>query len=713
MKIPFLRAPFLLASSAWLLPLALALPASAQGSDACSTATGIAGQGDFAFNNASATTGPQGQNESICNQFGTMGIDHDVWFAWTAPTTGYATVTLCNTVGFDSKVAAYAGSGCPVSPALACNDDSCGTQSVIGFDVIAGQMYTLQVGSFPGSGGGSGTFNLTVGDPPPACGTNTGPDVIVGDLTDVLNANPVGNFDAIAIGTTSCNIGTAVVNWIGGTNDHPVIRQNLYRYSEVNGASRFEQVGLSWLKHGFASLQGSLCCTCQPGGDGSHLGVGCSDPYDAGLNGAQSSLGPNWQVNAHTGVFTYPPANPSHPNDSIFRRLQVALADLSVTGPPSTTRFFGECQYVTKDDAGAGNQNNNASWREMTCAGTASNYNLNLTGMTHRAESAIRAWADFDASVNLVDLQIPGDGLVVLGTRATDLGGGQWHYEYAVYNMNADRNVGTFSIPLAPGVTVSNVAFHDVRYHDNDGNGNVTFSGTDWSVSQTSGAITWSTETQAANNNANAIRWGSLYNFRFDANTPPQSGTITLGLWKPGSPDSIAGAGDVPSAGGAIAAFCFGDGTVAACPCTNSGSTEHGCDNSAGTGGSLLGGSGTPSLSADTLLLSVTGERATAFSLFLQGDVEIAPAIYGDGLRCTSGSMKRLYSKNASGGAVAAPTGADPSVSARSAALGDTIPATATRVYQVLYRDPDPSFCPTPTGSTFNASNGLRVTWGL
>jgi hypothetical protein len=258
---------------------------------------------------------------------------------------------------------------------------------------------------------------------------------------------------------------------------------------------------------------------------------------------------------------------------------------------------------------------------------------------------------------------------------------------------------------------VSNVAFHDVRYHDSDGNGNVTFSGADWAVAQTSAAITWSTESQAANDNANAIRWGTLYNFRFDANTPPQGGTITLGIWKPGSPSSIAGTGDVPGAGGAIAAFCFGDGTVAACPCANSGAADHGCQNSAGTGGSLLGASGTPSLSADTLLFSVTGERASAFSLFLQGDVEISPAPYGDGLRCTSGSMKRLYSKNASGGAVAAPTGAEPSVSARSAALGDTIAATTTRVYQVVYRDPDPLFCPMPTGSTFNASNGLRVTW--
>jgi hypothetical protein len=506
-------------------------------------------------------------------------------------------------------------------------------------------------------------------------------------------------------------MGSAVVNWIASTNDHPVIRQNLYRYTVVNGAGRFEQVGMSWLKHGFASLQGSLCCPCQPGGDGQHLGVGCSDPYDAGLNGGQSGLGPNWQVNAHTGVFTYPPADPSHVSDTVYRRCQVAVSDLEVTGGGSQTRYFGECQYVTKDDAAAGNQNNNASWREMTCSGGPSNFSLALTGMTHREQSAIHAWTQLDPTVNSVDLQVPGDGLFVLGTHATALGGGQWRYEYAVYNMNSDRDVGTFSVPIALGVTITNIAFHDVSYHDGDGAGSVNFSSSDWTASQVGNVLTWSTETEAQNSRANAIRWGTLYNFRFDADTPPQSGTITLGLWRAGSPPSVNGTGDVPSGGGPIASFCFGDGTTAACPCANNGAPDHGCENSSSTGGALLLASGNPSLSADTLVLTSSGERPTALSLFIQGDVEISPVLFGDGLRCTDGNLKRLYAKNAVGGSVTAPTGGDPSVSARSSALGDTIPALGTRLYQVYYRDPTATFCPDPPGSTFNVSNGLRVLW--
>ncbi len=160
-----------------------------------------------------------------------------------------------------------------------------------------------------------------------------------------------------------------------------------------------------------------------------------------------------------------------------------------------------------------------------------------------------------------------------------------------------------------------------------------------------------------------------------------------------------------------MTSFCFGDGSAVACPCVNNGAPGHGCNNSSATGGALLSTAGNPNLSADTLVFTAAGERPTAFTIFLQGNLEVAPVLFGDGLRCAGGTLKRLYSRNASGGTVSAPQGGDPSVSARSAALGDTIPIGGTRYYQTYYRDPNPSFCPSPMGSTFNSSNGYRVTW--
>jgi hypothetical protein len=110
-------------------------------------------------------------------------------------------------------------------------------------------------------------------------------------------------------------------------------------------------------------------------------------------------------------------------------------------------------------------------------------------------------------------------------------------------------------------------------------------------------------------------------------------------------------------------------------------------------------------------VLSASGELPTALTIFVQGPATIAPAIFGDGLRCVGGSLKRLYAKSASGGVVYAPHAGDPSITARSAALGDPIASGETRYYMTYYRDPSPSFCPTPPGGTFNASNALSIVW--
>src|SRR4029077_13715735 len=54
-----------------------------------------------------------------------------------------------------------------------------------------------------------------------------------------------------------------------------------------------------------------------------------------------------------------------------------------------------------------------------------------------------------------------------------------------------------------------------------------------------SGSITWNSETFAQNQNANAIRFATLYNFRFDADQPPQSVNATVGYFKTGAPMSV------------------------------------------------------------------------------------------------------------------------------------------------------------------------------
>jgi hypothetical protein len=83
-------------------------------------------------------------------------------------------------------------------------------------------------------------------------------------------------------------------------------------------------------------------------------------------------------------------------------------------------------------------------------------------------------------------------------------------------------------------------------------------------------------------------------------------------------------------------------------------------------------------------------------------------------VRCAAGSLKRLYTKSASGGSITAPDFGlgDPTVHARSAALGDLIQAGESRWYLVYYRDPTVlGGC--PSSSTFNATQTGRIDWSL
>ncbi|NCG12366.1 MAG: hypothetical protein GWP38_03365, partial [Planctomycetia bacterium] len=149
----------------------------------------------------------------------------------------------------------------------------------------------------------------------------TGADVIVGDLVGTQSYGNSGGYYAFSVGTTSCNIGTEELLWISSTNEHPVIGQNMYRLKD----GRFEQIGMSWLKHGFTALQGNICnCGCVSSGSGSRLGVGCSDPYGASLNGSQGSLGSRSEVTdpAH-GIFVYPQIMDPSNADLTYRRPRV------------------------------------------------------------------------------------------------------------------------------------------------------------------------------------------------------------------------------------------------------------------------------------------------------------------------------------------------------------------------------------------------------
>lgn len=404
------------------------------------------------------------------------------------------------------------------------------------------------VPSRPGSGGG------------PSSASAIGPDVVVSSLGgNFFEWGMVGDISSYSFDTTSCNRGDQQAIWIDCTNggpqcnQHPVIAQSLYRMRTVNGATQFDQIGQAWLKHGFFALDASLCGACQNANSGDWLGVNCSDTYSANLNGFQSGMGPRSEVNAYTGVYPYPYGlNWGQTGDAIFKRLQVHVDDLdpALNGSPI---YIAEAQYVVTDEAPP-QRFNNVSWKQTVVTSlTADGWDLSFTGPTREQETALDGWANFDAGVSITDVFVPNEGEFRVATKVTDLGTGMWHYEYAVYNMNSDISARSFSVPLPTGIGVTNIGFHDVDYHSGE-----PWSGVDWSVATQTNSVTWSTDDFATDPAANALRWGTTYSFRFDADGPPISGTTTLGMFKSGPVPSLSVVTSVPDSL-PVGCECFSD----------------------------------------------------------------------------------------------------------------------------------------------------------
>lgn len=375
------------------------------------------------------------------------------------------------------------------------------------------------------------------------CTLTSGTDLLAADIWGLGKWGTVGGITGYSLATTVCNIGDDVEPFQAQTNAHPIIAMNLYRLE--NG--RLEQIGMSWVKHTFGSALGETCCTCQNPGSGQILGVGCSDPYAASQNGdqdgflGQSGLGPRSDINPVNGSFPFPYTTQGVAGDHIYKRLQVANDDLDPSLHP-TARYLAEIHFVGPQDSLADNRNNNMGYREVIVGSFVDGgWNLALAGLTRQGLPALDEWAEEQPGVISSPVDVVLDGRFVVASACTDNGDGTWHYEYALYNMNSQRAAGSFSVPIGGGVTVSNVAFRDIDSHSGE-----IYDTTDWAVQIGASQITWSTDDYTTNANANAVRWGTLYNFRFDADAPSQGGSSTIGLHSPGAPSSVTAASCAP-----------------------------------------------------------------------------------------------------------------------------------------------------------------------
>ncbi len=194
-----------------LLALVATMGAVHAQSDNCSTAVSLSGPGPFGVSTVGLTTGAQGQAESICLFFGTTTIASDGWFNWTATATGVATVSLCTGAScspsggtVDTKIAAYAGAGCPSAAAIACNDDTCGLLSQMSFVTTAGSTYALQVGSFPGGCDYNGSITISYSCPRPSNDTCSNAAALTVGSTTTADTTCAMDSDETTLPSTSC-----------------------------------------------------------------------------------------------------------------------------------------------------------------------------------------------------------------------------------------------------------------------------------------------------------------------------------------------------------------------------------------------------------------------------------------------------------------------------------------------------------------------------
>ncbi|MEO2148744.1 MAG: dockerin type I repeat-containing protein [bacterium] len=159
----------------------------------------IAVDGANAVDNSAATTGVDPISDAQCTGTFLGQFLNDIWYSYTATSTGTMEVSTCNSISFDSDVAIYNGP-CGALTQIACNGDGTGcagySSLVTGVSVTAGTEYLIRVGGFgPGTGVGNGTMSITIGGGGPVTenctnGTDDDGDGLIDCADPDCTANP-------------------------------------------------------------------------------------------------------------------------------------------------------------------------------------------------------------------------------------------------------------------------------------------------------------------------------------------------------------------------------------------------------------------------------------------------------------------------------------------------------------------------------------------
>ncbi|MFO0974454.1 MAG: hypothetical protein U1A27_13585 [Phycisphaerae bacterium] len=336
---------------------------------------------------------------------------------------------------------------------------------------------------------------------------------------------PAGSV-AVAPSTTICNLGDEIIPWQAAMSpNHPIVGYSIYRLKDA----RLEQIGRSWAKHTFFVVGTSQCGSCISAGSAA-LGLACSDTYAASNNALQTQLGPREEVDPWTAgwqpcgsYFDGTPVDCLRNGPSGLGPLDHRCVGTDADLNDPAAQYFYEAMYLINNDA---DRTDNIGSRKFVPTWLGSQWFFDTPSMDNPLVigPVIARWLSGGANELLSTVDDP--GRVYVGSKATDLGGGVWHFEYAVYNLNYTRRLRRFTVSLPPGAAPANIGFFD-------GDGNAA---NDWAatIDATCRTIAWQTDTYAGNPAANALVWGTLFNFRFDATATPGVASAQLEPFAPG-----------------------------------------------------------------------------------------------------------------------------------------------------------------------------------
>lgn len=363
---------------------------------------------------------------------------------------------------------------------------------------------------------------------------------------------------------TMCNPGSVNIPWFAPMQpDHPMFAFLVVRVHN----DKVEQISdWSFVKHAYGSANSNGACgTCQNPGTNSLMGINCSDTYGAGTNANRTYLGPPGEIDPWLGewppVGSYfdigDPSQAGYPapadgvrslSQSIFdlvdNRVTIGEVDLTTAG---ASYYYG-MQMLHRGEALA-NRGDNLAHRGMNPSFNGSSWSFPNNSDTQAYGSVLDRWsgATVDSASNGLN-----DGRFYVASKVTSLGGGNYHYEYAVHNVDNSRAGGSFRLPIDASATASNFTFGDID----------TNASNDWSMAQIGNEVVFTATS------SNPIEWNTIYNFGFDANFAPGASACTIDEHRPGAGLAVVNvAAKAPSGAtfavvASIGTGCGGSGVV-------------------------------------------------------------------------------------------------------------------------------------------------------